>query len=228
MDTTNDLHIDVLNKEWKKLSEIIGDQKLSNMIPIIDMSFLSKQSDSYYTAIGLAILVAERGLNRILVIDNQLTWVNIEQETSFINAVKKIREDTTSRIHTVAETDKVIKTLVEYIDESKLPNTKIKELRFVYFLTDSKNENFHQEVIALFYNGGLTGTRNMAFPCPKMIYWNLSQTSGSLPCSVKSKNSILLSGHSANLIRNLYIKNTDSYEIISAILKEYSHPYYVC
>jgi len=226
LERPQELQIDVLNNEWLTLSNIINKTKINNTIPIIDMSFLSKQTDSYYVAIGLAILVAERSTfgRRILVIDNQLTWINIEHETTLFAIIKKIVQDTKSRISTVSNMDGAIRELVMHIDESQINNKKIAELALVYFHTEPLKNDTHNKIIQLFYKGGLVGSQNRAFACPKMVYWNLSQTTHELPADINSKNSILLSGHSANLISNLYCLCDIAYDTICDIIKEYMHP----
>jgi hypothetical protein len=64
----------------------------------------------------------------------------------------------------------------------------------------------------------------LAFPCPKIVYWNLSQKKSSLPGQINSKNNIFLSGHEAKLIRNLESLKTDKYEMVCEIIKDYKHP----
>lgn len=226
VDKPNDIQVDVLNSEWSKLSETIGNDYIRNAIPIIDMSFLSKQTDSYYTAIGLALLVGERSTfaKRILVIDNKMSWVNIDNENTLSGMIKKIREETRSRTFTCSDIENTIREFVRYIDESQLPNMKIKELSLVYFQTQATDHSLHEKIIKLFYEGGLIGSRNLPFPCPRMIYWNLSQKMAPLPGKINSKNSIFLSGHSANLIKDLQLLRTDKYDTINEIIKEYRHP----
>ena len=226
VDQKRELEIDILNNEWSQLNGLLDVKILENIIPIIDMSFLSKTTDSYYSAIGLALLVAQRSTiaKRILVIDNQLSWVNLQDTTNFISMIKKVQEDTKSRTSTVCDFDGAMKEFIKYIDESKLSNIKIKETNLLYFHTQPLEENTHSHIIKLFYQGGLTGSRNLAFPCPKMIYWNLSAALCSCPSILTSRNSILLSGHSANLINALANLKKDTYSTTIEILKEYRHP----
>ena len=226
LEKSNELRIDVLNNEWRKLSETIGPVYIKNAIPIIDMSFLSKQTDSFYTAIGLAFLVAERSTfsKRILVIDHKLSWVNIATDTTLFGMIKTLRNETRSCAFTSTNTSGCLSELVKYIDEAKLPNQKIKELSLIYFQTQALSESLHEKLIHIFYSGGLTGSQNLAFPCPRIIYWNLSQKHTCLPGKINSSNSVFLSGHAATLIRNLEVLKSDKYETICEIIKDYSHP----
>jgi len=224
IDQNRELEIDILNNEWSQLCGIVGSKSLGQIIPIVDMSFLSKASDSYYSAIGLALLVAQRSIftKRILVIDNQLSWVNLQDTTNFVSMIKKLREDTKSRTSTICNLNGSIKEFIKYLDEAKLSNIKIKEISMVYFHTQALDEDKHNEIIKLFYNGGLTGSRNLILPCPKMIYWNLSTTVCPCPSHINSKNSILLSGNNTILINTLANLDIDSYNTIVNILKDYT------
>jgi hypothetical protein len=227
LDRPHDIKIDILNNEWSTLSSIINKKhEYKNAIPMIDMSFLSIQTEAYYTAIGLAILLAERSTfgRRILVIDNQLCWINLEKDINLFDIVLKIRAETESQKGTARNINKVIQDLVKYIDESKLPNKTITELMIVYFHTQPLIEKQHEQIIGLFFEGGSKGSRNLPFPCPKMVYWNLSHTIGPLPGPINSKNCILLSGHSANLINTLSMIGENNYETVSEIIKHYLHP----
>jgi Domain of unknown function (DUF2828) len=226
IDNSNELRVDVLNNEWTKLSETIGKAQIRNAIPIIDMSFLSNQTDSYYTAIGLALLVAERSTfaKRILVIDNKMSWINIDNENTLTAMIKKIREETRSRIHSCIDIENTMREFVAHIDDSRLPNMMIKELSLVYFQTQATDDSLHEKIIRVFYEGGLVGSRKLPFPCPRMVYWNLSQKKTSMPGKINSKNSVFLSGHSANLIKDLQLLRTDKYDTINEIIKEYMHP----
>jgi len=226
LEAPNELRIDVVDNEWLNMSEIIGNSDLKNVVPMIDMSFLSEHTDGYYTAIGMAILVAERSTlgRRIIVIDNQLSWINIENEQTLFAMIKKIKSETKSRISTANNLDSVLNELMRYIDESKLSNKKIEDLSLVYYHTQSLDEHLHEKIIKTFYEGGLIGSRNLPFPCPRMIYWNLSKTQTTLPSLINSKNSVLLSGYSAILIRNLNLLQKNNYDTINEIIKHYNHP----
>jgi len=226
LDQKRELETDILNNEWSQINGVVDTKSLGQIIPIIDMSFLSKTTDGYYSAIGLALLVAQRSTlaKRILVIDNQLSWVNLQDTTNFISMIKKIREDTKSRTSTICNFTGTIGELIKYMDEAKVSNIKTKDMTLAYFHTQPLEETMHSQVIHLFYRDGLTGSRNNAFPCPKMIYWNLSTTICPCPSTITCKNSILLSGHCASLIRTLANIHKDSYTTIVEILKDYRHP----
>lgn len=213
----NETQIDILNRQWLQLSNIIGRKKFDNMIPIIDMSFLSKQSDSYYTAIGFACLVAERSNfdRRILVIENNLISINLQNEMSLFAMINKINEETKNQIHTASNTINAFKELVKLINKAKLTNKEINDFTLIYYQTNtSTNIENYKDLHAM-----LMDIFNIK-KYPTIIYWNLCQTNKEmvLPGPINKEKCIFLSGHNANLISNLYIKKSNNYDLIVEIL----------
>lgn len=216
LDKNQEIQVDILNNKWSQLSDIIGNEPLNNMLPIIDMSFHSKQTDSYYSAIGLAILIAERSTfgKRIMVIDNQLSWINLDRETNLFAKIKRIHEETKNRILTTSNHNGVITEFLKYISESQITNKEVKEISLVFFQSSPWNESLHKDTTDLFYDNGIQS--------PKMIYWNTCQTNNNmlLPGPINGSNYILLSGHNANLISNLSKIKSNNYDTVSAIIKD--------
>jgi len=210
----NDIQIDILNSQWSRLSSIIGRDNLENMIPIIDMSYLSKQTDSYYTAIGFACLVAERSTfgRRILVIENNLISINLQNEISLFGMINKIKEETKNQIHTASDPIHALQELVKLTNKAQLNRKEMNNLTLVYYQTIpwTNKENLHTMIMDLF----------TIKKCPNMIYWNLCQTNKKmvLPGNINQEKCVFLSGHNANLISNLHIKKSDNYELIMEIL----------
>jgi hypothetical protein len=184
------------------------------MIPIIDMSFLSKQTDSYYTALGFACLVAERSTfgRRILVIENNLISINLQNETSLFGMICRLNEDTKNQVHSASDPIYALQELVKLTNKAQLNRKEINDLTLVYYQTIPWNnkENLHTVIMNLF----------TPKKCPKIIYWNLYQTNKEmiLPGPIDKEKCILLSGHNANLISNLHIKKSNNYDMITEIL----------
>ena len=212
----NEAQIDILNNQWSGLSSIIGRDNLENMIPIIDMSFLSKQTDSYYTAIGFACLVAERSTfgRRVLVIENNLTSINLQNETSFFGMICRLNDETKNQVHCASDPIYALQELVKLTSKAQLNRKEINDLTLVYYqiIPWTNKENLHSAIMKLF----------TPRKCPKIIYWNLCQTNKEmiLPGPVDKEKCILLSGQNANLISNLHIKKSNNYDVITEILEK--------
>jgi hypothetical protein len=215
------------------MSDILGTKPLYNVIPILDMSFLSdiNQTDTFYSAIGLACLIAERSSfgRRILVVDHVPTWVSLEGCNDFISMITKLMDDTKSSRATNSNIHDAVLLLLFSMMETKTSYTKIRDLKLVFLQTTTQDdiENLHNSMISLFYKSGENSSRKKAFSCPTMIYWNVSQSETPyLPGPVHLKNCIMLSGLSPSIIPELHILNSSRYNAYDFIIKILQHPRY--
>jgi len=223
----------LLNNQWRKMSDILGAKTLHNFIPILDMSFLSNinQTDSFYSAIGLACLIAERSSlgRRILVVDHVPTWVSLDGCTDLVSMVTKIMGDTKSSRATNSNIHDAISLLLFSMMETKTNYSKIRDLKLVFLHTTPQRdiESLHNSMISLFYKSGQNSSRKKALSCPTFIYWNVSQTEmPHLPGPVHLKNCIMLSGLSASIIPELRALNNSRYNAYDFILRILQHPRY--
>jgi len=233
-----------LDKQWKILSKTILDRGFENLLPILDMSFTIQMhdSESFYTAIGIALLIAERTSfgKRILVMDHSATWVNLDDDSdalcdscnSFVSMVEKLYYSTLSNRSTIVNYDKVIDMIIVGLNfssnkkknKNKKPDMNIENLRLV-FLSDFYN--MERGVFERIDNRFL-----IEYKCsPQFIFWNLGTHKIHdlvVPCPIHQKNTILLSGFSANLIKVLNnggfdvndIKDITPYNTICNILND--------
>jgi len=224
------VQIDVLNKQWNQMSQIVGKHSLQNCVPMIDMSFMAdkNQSDSFYNAIGIACLIAERSSfgKRILLVDHLPQWINLEESQGFFSMVRQIHKMSTSTCYTSPNLFGAIELLIKSIEETKMSYRKIRELSFVFLQTThsdyGSSDSLHDKIIALFYDKGLESSRKKPFPCPRFVYWNFAQTTcANLPCPIRLKNCIVLSGYSSSQLRYLNTKHHTAYDKICDIL---NHP----
>jgi Domain of unknown function (DUF2828) len=223
----------LLNNQWKKMSDILGVKILHNFIPMLDMSFMSNinQTDTFYSAIGIACLIAERSSlgRRVLVIDHVPTWVSLEDCTDLVSMITKIMGATKSSRATNSNIHDAISLLLFTILETKTTYTKIRDLKLVVLQTSLQShiESLHNSMITMFYNSGQNSSRKKAFSCPTFIYWNLCQTEVSyLPGPIHLKNCLIVSGSSPSIIRELTILNNIRYNSYDFIMKILQHPRY--
>jgi len=223
----SDYKSNYLDKQWKILSKTIPNRGFENLLPILDMSFTIQMhdSESFYTAIGLALLIAERTSfgKRILVMDHSATWVNLDGDSdalcdscnSFVSMVEKLYYLTLSNRSTIVNYDKVIDMIIIGLNFSSNKNKKknnnkkldinIENLRLI-FLSDFSN--MERRVFERIDNRFLN-----EYNCsPQFIFWNLGSHKIHdlvVPCPIHQKNTILLSGFSANLIKVLNIRGVE-------------------
>jgi hypothetical protein len=215
-----------LDKQWKILSKSISNKKLENLLPILDMSYSIQKDDaeSLYTAIGLAILLAERSTfgKRVLVIDHTPTWVNLEECPTFFSMVTELYSATEESRFTIPDFNKGIDMImiaiasynIEDPNRSKHLINDIKNLRLVIFSNfDRFIENDNRRFI------GASGTSHSQF-----ILWNVGTQNIEdirLPGTIHQTNLIFMSGSSPHLIRDIPHKRDytmTSYRSVCSIL----------
>ncbi len=217
---TKELQIELLNNQWSKMSQTIRNKSLYHFIPFIDMSFhMQSQTESFYSAIGLAILIAERSSwgKRIMVIDQRPSWINLELCTNFYSMISTFDDLTKSSRYTSSN---VLESFELLINSFIHTNTSSYDIRYsnIVILTGNKwKKNIIDSINEMFSKHNL--------PCSRIILWNMSQNSiRTLPSEFNHPNFFMMSGLSAGLIKYLYLLSNrtiiNSYEFIREILNQ--------
>ena len=192
--------IDILNHQWKKMSEAIGSNNFDSYIPFLDVSF-QYDKESFYSGIALAFLISEHSSfrDRIMVIDQQPMWINLEDHTTFFSKFAFFNNLIESYHGTTANIMKGLELLVDSAIET------VSNMSIVFLHGEQSIDYKH--VITSFIN-------------IRIIFWNLSQTY--IDDIFIHKNCFYMSGFSPSLLSNLYIlqKHThlDAFQFISFIL----------
>jgi len=199
----------ILNKKWQQFSNY--NVHIHNLLPIIDVSYkmLENDAESFYTAVGLAILICQKSNygKRILAIDNLPTWINLDESTDFYSMVYLFNESIRSRNNTACSFKKGIDFLVDAISDSGNTFYNIKLL----FLSNSLELDGYYEYIKKRFT-------DINHSTPEFIFWNLSKTElYELPTNSKI---LLLSGFSAVPLKYIcYFRNSNTnYDIICRLL----------
>lgn len=203
------LKIDILNHQWNQISSIIGTELLNDFIPIVDISFeMNKISDHFFSSIGFAFLICCRSSldKRIISIDHQPTWVNLDNCNDLFSMISTFFNSITSSSNTNYNIAEVFDMIIDCISETKMSYRKTAKLSLVLFHNNNLSTNFHSLITELFYAKGIRSSRGKPFPTPRMVYWNISNSNFcELPFNITDKNVFSLSGLSSSLIRHLYL-----------------------
>ena len=205
-----EVRIDLLNNQWNQMSEMIGSKRLESFIPLLDLSF-HHDKESLYSGIALAFLISEHSSYkyRILVIDQQPLWVNLDKQDTFFSRMlvfnKIIRSYQGTYSNFIRGVELIVESFIETSTLYKLPGTTL-------VILHGENLVEYKKVLDIFYNKGIQ--------CCRFIYWNLSKKY--IPSIVLDKQIFYLSGVSSFLLSNLYLinknKGIDAFQFISAIL----------
>jgi hypothetical protein len=127
----------LLNKQWQMFSNSIPKNGFDSILPIIDATYYMQlnDSESFYTAIGFAILIAERSTfgKRILFVDYQSTWVNFDSDVDFTDIIENIQNCTISKTNTILDIDSAMELIVYSLIQSKSNNRYIENMKLVFF-----------------------------------------------------------------------------------------------
>jgi len=216
--------IGLLNENWKKFSKRCN--ALDFFIPIVDMSLSMVQSnDAIYNAIGMSCLIAEKSRigQRIMVMDNVPTWVNLDGcGGDFVEMVETLYNYTSK--NTVANILKTFDTIIRSIGNSGDSSSSITygtgsgsgsgekmDLVFVVLTNQTsfwkyENEMIHTLIVDLFTDAKID--------IPHIVYWNCSASTSTStitghtddaptrPASGTMAKSSMVSGTNAELLNH--------------------------
>jgi len=183
--------IGLLNDNWRKFSQRCN--SLDFFIPILDMS-LAMSGDALHNAIGMSCLIAEKSKigQRIMVMDNIPTWVNLDRCNGNFVQMVEILYNYTNRgtfANILKTFDIIINAIVHSNCGDDMGNTDNKmDLVFVLFTNEVSysgygNEMIHTHIVNRFESSSLDNSRHPAasrpgicsnIKVPHVIYWNCS------------------------------------------------------
>ena len=163
------LQLQWLNHSWKKACLNYDPGHSSHKgtnIPILDISYDLSASE-IHTAIGIAILVAQRStFNRIMISDHNPEWVIIEEHDEFTDIVQRINSYVNHA--TDFNITKTFDLICQSIDLTGLSTDEVSRFRFVIItrFVDHSNLSWKQLFDDFYIK---TDTE------PYMIYWNINE-----------------------------------------------------
>ena len=183
-----DFEINLLNAQWRELvhhlSNNTGTKSIANILPIVDISYPMQHPDkeSYYTAIGMAMFIAEKSSfgRRILALDNQPIWINLETTTQFVDMIQKFDTETQSSQNSYCNYIEGVDFVVDSLSKTKMKRNFINELELVIF--SNFYTNFHttdgerQNIPDLYKNMCSSFSKIIdRRSYPRVVFWNLNK-----------------------------------------------------
>jgi len=200
----------LLNKQWTIFSKQVLPKHLSRepVLPLLDVSLKMQLEEHsvFYTAIGMAILVAQKSLlgRRILAVDQHPIWINFSESTSLIETLILLRSQLRSQERTYACFQKA----TDLLQSLFLLNPAMKSfLRLVVFSNTfgSFGDNDSVEMDLTLGSGMYNMFRNsFQGEPPHISFWNVGH-SGNIPCSPFQPHCLLFSGSSVNVLKELFL-----------------------
>ena len=226
---------DILNKLWSRFSRTVKKDRLGNVIPMMDVSFYMHAMDSeeFYAAIGFSILIAERSKfgKRILAIDHQSTWINLDGCEDFVSIIENIHQTMLSRSNTTSNINNAIELFVYSLVQSKSTRRFIENMSIVIFsdFASLLSIDICKDQFIKFCGN-----------CPNIICWNMAKHKLVEPFYKTDDSIVIVSGISngcfnsfINLLQSINIGktfpiifdnvsmvlNNDRYDILESYLK---------
>jgi len=220
---THKLQRDTINEQWKSNTENNKGLKGKSIVTMCDVSGSMECDNSLplNNAIGLSIRISElvdeeSGFkNRILTFDSVPTWIQLEDEQSFVDKahiVKNAGWGCSTNFHLAL--DKILEVLVE----NHIQPSVVKQLIFAVFSDmqfDSGNHNGNifdtaeEAIRKKFASAGMHTKWQQPYEMPHILFWNLRKTTG-FPATTFSKNITFLSGYSSTLLNVFCTKGIDA------------------
>ena len=196
----------LIDKQWEDKGKDIT--ALEDFIAMVDVSG-SMGCDNGYpmnTAIGLGIRIAEKSRlgNRVMTFSATPEWVNLDDHQSFTDRVIKVSRSPwgmNTNFHGA------LRLILDAAVTAKLPPAEVGKLTLVV-LSDMQIDHAGDSSDALFARianeFAQTGNRvcGEPYPVPRIVFWNLRQTSG-FPASSNDTNAIMVSGGSDALLNDI-------------------------
>lgn len=216
------LEIDILNKLWVRFSRTISQNDFNNILPILDASFFMQAMDSeeYYSAIGFSLLIAERSKfgKRILAVDYQSTWINIDECKGFVSTIENIYQTMLSRTNTLFNVDNTIDLFIYSLLQSRSTRRFIENMAIVIF--SNFNSNFSINILKESFI-------KFDLPFPNIILWNLAKYNLVEPFYNINDKVAIMSGMSNgcfysfnNILHQLKSEKQNIFENISMVLND--------
>ena len=214
----------LIDKQWNHVSKSFHSYQCGNSIPILDTMF-NLRSDCYYSSIGYAILFAQYSTigNRVLVVGNTPTWINLDHTGGFVSMVESIHFSISSAYCTNANYSPSFHLIANTIRDAGLSSRNIRNLRLVIF---SRFSHLPKHTLFSDYITSIFSEYSLQTPC--IVFWNTSKHFGELlPCSIRQKNTILISGFSPFIFNTLkptlqLYQNTNPFRVMCQVL-HHSH-----
>ena len=193
--------IDILNRQWIQMNR--SNTSNNDFIPFLDLSF-HHTTESLYTAIAIALLISEKSsyTNRIMVIDSQPLWVNLDNYESFFDKMVFFHTITKSNRGTSANIIRGIELLSEAMTSSTCTST----CTIVYIHGGQSIE--YKRILDIIPTSS------------RIVFWNLSNKY--IDSISLDKRFFYMSGLSSALLSNLDLLQKkrwlDSFQFVCTIL----------
>ena len=199
---------DTYNLMWKQQQEDSG-SVLANCVPILDTSgSMTWENCPLYDATAVALKIAENSTigKRVMTFSETPTWINLEGKDTLEEMVSGVVKMSHS-VGMSTNMQAAFQLLCDACVHKDMTPEEVEDIVLVV-LSDMQADqgsrsvgmNTLEEIVQkMFHEAGLKTSHKRPYAAPTMVWWNMRTTNGS-PCSVSSKNTVMMSGYDASVL----------------------------
>ena len=188
-----------INQLWKKVNILIPHFEKDFFIPVVDISLYSTydNSESFYSSLGLAIMLSEYSNleNRIIAMDKLPIWIQFQKDYSFTQKVQVFLNEIAAGKNTEPNYLHVIDLISQGFSQSNASSYFVKNVNIVFFSPFSES-TFPSSFFDSYYNFFQKYTKS-----PKLTFWNTSTQGTSFPFQFDNDRFIYMSGFSSSVLK---------------------------
>ena len=198
----------ILNSQWEDAGKCL--HALDNYIAMVDTSgsMTIDNNTPLFNSIGLGCRIAEKSKlgRRVLTFSTTPSWINLEDDVTLTDMVKKMVDDNSSCMGTNFMA--ALQLILKGIESAKLTNTVVSEMALV-ILSDMQIDSPSNkpmtssmwDLINTEYAEAGIRVHGIPYDVPNIVFWNLSTTTG-FPTLVNNPGSIMMSGSNIAMINS--------------------------
>lgn len=209
-----------INLQWNDNKKNNGDFGDHEIIAMCDTSGSMEVDNSLplYNSIGLSIRAAESCKtalhNRVMVFNDNATWVKFEDKDDFVTKVEKCKNmnwGTSTNFH------KALDNIIQAFVENEVDPKVVKNCVLAVFSDMQMNCSWHnltefstvqESVRQKFHEAGMNTKYGQPYLPPHILFWNLRATSG-FPSTTFTENISFLGGYNSTLLNIFCEKGID-------------------
>lgn len=216
----DDINKDVIIQQWDSLSDYIGDNKILPMVDVSGSMYqnISKTTSAIDISVSLGMYISEK--NKGIFNGLILTFSGkpkLEKLTG--NVIQRLGQLKNINWGFNTNVEKAFDEVLRFALTNNVPKSDMPE--YLVIISDMEFDSATRNKNTSFENAKKTFNDN-GYDLPVVVFWNLKGRVNNVPVTKHTNNSILISGFSPTIMKNvLSAKNMNSYSImIDTIMDE--------
>jgi hypothetical protein len=205
----NNEYRNIIQLQWNNI--IQKHKHMGRILPIID---LNQNNLSLYNAIALSIIISQINhhsfRNRILTLNNNNQWINLDNEKNIVDIILKIYKTKKNNNKNIYNP---FNLLLNIIQNNNIEPAEVENMQLIIFSNmqfNKINDNTLIENIKNLYEKvGLNTIHKTPYKIPHIIFWNL-EYNNNFPILSRNTNTTMMSGFNSIILNEYCYNGTDN------------------